>query len=174
MKKEEKLVQIKNLTKDLSESSNFYLADIAGLDSKSTLDLRRACFKANIRMSVVKNTLLQKAMDESEKEFGDLKSVLKGNTSLMFSDKENIPAKLIRDFRKKSDKPILKAAFIGESVYIGDDKIDILANLKSKEELIGEIISILKSPINNVISSLSSSKFKITSIIKKLSEKSEK
>ncbi len=174
MKKEEKLVQIKNLTKDLSESSNFYLADIAGLDSKSTLDLRRACFKANIRMSVVKNTLLQKAMDESEKEFGDLKSVLKGNTSLMFSDKENIPAKLIRDFRKKSDKPILKAAFIGESVYIGDDKIDILANLKSKEELIGEIISLLKSPINNVISSLSSSKFKITSIIKKLSEKSEK
>lgn len=171
MKKEEKLVQIKNLTKDLSESSNFYLADIAGLDSKSTLDLRRACFKANIRMSVVKNTLLQKAMDESEKEFGDLKSVLKGNTSLMFSDKENIPAKLIRDFRKKSDKPILKAAFIGESVYIGDDKIDILANLKSKEELIGEIISLLKSPINNVISSLSSSKFKITSIIKKLSEK---
>ena len=174
MKKEEKLVQIKNLTKDLSGSSNFYLADIAGLDSKSTLDLRRACFKANIRMSVVKNTLLQKAMDESEKEFGDLKSVLKGNTSLMFSDKENIPAKLIRDFRKKSDKPILKAAFIGESVYIGDDKIDILANLKSKEELIGEIISLLKSPINNVISSLSSSKFKITSIIKKLSEKSEK
>ena len=150
------------------------MADIAGLDSKSTLDLRRACFKANIRMSVVKNTLLQKAMDESEKEFGDLKSVLKGNTSLMFSDKENIPAKLIRDFRKKSDKPILKAAFIGESVYIGDDKIDILANLKSKEELIGEIISLLKSPINNVISSLSSSKFKITSIIKKLSEKSEK
>ncbi len=173
MKKEEKLVQIKNLTKDLSESSNFYLTDIAGLDSKSTLDLRRACFKANIRMSVVKNTLLQKAMDESEKEFGDLKSVLKGNTSLMFSDKENIPAKLIRDFRKKSDKPILKAAIIGESVYIGDDKIDILANLKSKEELIGEIISLLKSPINNVISSLSSSKFKITSIIKKLSEKSE-
>ena len=171
MKKEEKLVQIKNLTKDLSESSNFYLTDIAGLDSKSTLNLRRACFKANIRMSVVKNTLLKKAMDESEKEFGELKSILKGNTSLMFSDKENIPAKLIRDFRKSFDKPILKGAFIGESIYIGDDKIDILAELKSKEELLGEIITLLKSPVNKVIASLSSSSHKIAGIIKKLSDK---
>ena len=100
------------------------MADIAGLDSKSTLDLRRACFKSNIRISVVKNTLLKKAMDDSGKEFGDLKSTLKGNTSVFFSDKGNTPAKLIRDFRKKLDKPILKGAFIDEAIYIGDEQID--------------------------------------------------
>tara|TARA_B100001250_G_scaffold405825_1_gene423910 strand:- start:1102 stop:1617 length:516 start_codon:yes stop_codon:yes gene_type:complete len=171
MTKEEKLTQIKTLTKDLSEANNFYLADIAGLDSKSTLDLRRACFKSDIRISVVKNTLLKKAMDDSEKEFGDLKSILRGNTSVLFSNKGNIPAKLIKDFRKKFDKPILKGAFIEESIYIGDDKINILADLKSKDELIGEILTLLMSPINNVLSSLKSGSNKIAGIIKKLSEK---
>ena len=127
------------MSKDLSETPNFYLADIAGLDSKSTLDLRRACFKSNIRISVVKNTLLKKAMEDSGKEFGDLKTTLKGNTSVMFSEKGNIPAKLIKDFRKKFDKPILKGAFVEESIYIGDDKINVLADLKSKDEIIGEI-----------------------------------
>ena len=139
MTKEEKLNEIKTLSKDLSETPNFYLADIAGLDSKSTLDLRRACFKSNIRISVVKNTLLKKAMEDSGKEFGDLKTTLKGNTSVMFSEKGNIPAKLIKDFRKKFDKPILKGAFVEESIYIGDDKINVLADLKSKDEIIGEI-----------------------------------
>lgn len=171
MTKEEKLNEIKILTKDLSEASNFYLADIAGLDSKSTLDLRRACFKSNIRISVVKNTLLKKAMEDSGKEFGDLKSILKGNTSVLFSNQGNTPARLIKDFRKKSDKPILKGAFIDESIYIGDDKIDVLADLKSKEELIGEILTLLSSPINNVLSSLKSGSNKIAGIIKKLSEK---
>ena len=108
MNKEEKLIEIKTLTKDLSEASNFYLTDIAGLDSQSTLDLRRACFESNIRISVVKNTLLKKAMEDSGKEFGDLKSTLKGNTSVLFSNQANAPAKLIRDFRKKFDKPILQ------------------------------------------------------------------
>ena len=171
MTKEEKFSEIKTLTKDLSEASNFYLTDIAGLDSKSTLDLRRECFKSNIRISVVKNTLLKKAMVDSGKEFGDLKSTLKGNTSVLFSDKGNIPAKLIKDFRKKFDKPVLKGAFIDESIYIGDDKIDILADLKSKDELIGEIISLLISPINSVVLSLKSGNNKISGIIKKLSEK---
>ena len=171
MTKEEKYNEIKTLTKDISDAPNLYLADIAGLDSKSTLDLRRACFKSNIRISVVKNTLLKKAMDDSGKEFGDLKSTLKGNTSVFFSDKGNTPAKLIRDFRKKLDKPILKGAFIEESIYIGDDKIDILVDLKSKDELIGEIITLLMSPINNVLSSLKSGSIKISGIIKKLSDK---
>ena len=171
MTKEEKHNQIKTLTKDLSEAPNFYLADIAGLDSKSTLDLRRACFKSNIRISIVKNTLLKKAMEDSGKEFGDLKSTLKGNTSVLFSDKGNTPAKLIKDFRKNLDKPILKGAFIEQSIYIGDDKIDILADLKSKDELIGEIISLLMSPINNVLLSLKSGSNKISGIIKKLTEK---
>ena len=171
MTKEEKLNEIKTLSKDLSETPNFYLADIAGLDSKSTLDLRRACFKSNIRISVVKNTLLKKAMEDSGKEFGDLKTTLKGNTSVMFSEKGNIPAKLIKDFRKKFDKPILKGAFVEESIYIGDDKIDALADLKSKDELIGEILSILSSPINNILLSLKSGSNKIAGLIKKLSEK---
>ena len=171
MTKEEKLIEIKTLSKDLSESPNFYLADIAGLDSKSTLDLRRACFKSNIRLSVVKNTLLKKAMEDSGKEFGDLKTTLKGNTSVMFSEKGNIPAKLIKDFRKKFDKPVLKGAFVEESIYIGDDKISVLADLKSKDELIGEIMTLLMSPINNVLLSLKSGSNKISGIIKKLSEK---
>ncbi len=171
MTKEEKLIEIKTLSKDLSESPNFYLADIAGLDSKSTLDLRRACFKSNIRLSVVKNTLLKKAMEDSGKEFGDLKTTLKGNTSVMFSEKGNIPAKLIKDFRKKFDKPVLKGAFVEESIYIGDDKINVLADLKSKDELIGEIMTLLMSPINDVLLSLKSGSNKISGIIKKLSEK---
>ena len=171
MTKEEKINEIKTLSKDLSETPNFYLADIAGLDSKSTLDLRRACFKSNIRLSVVKNTLLKKAMEDSGKEFGDLKTTLKGNTSVMFSEKGNIPAKLIKDFRKKFDKPILKGAFVEESIYIGDDKINVLADLKSKDEIIGEIMTLLMSPINNVLLSLKSGSNKISGIIKKLSEK---
>ena len=171
MTKEEKLNEIKTLSKDLSETPNFYLADIAGLDSKSTLDLRRACFKSNIRLSVVKNTLLKKAMEDSGKEFGDLKTTLKGNTSVMFSEKGNIPAKLIKDFRKKFDKPVLKGAFVEESIYIGDDKINVLADLKSKDEIIGEIMTLLMSPINNVLLSLKSGSNKISGIIKKLSEK---
>ena len=171
MNKEEKLNEIKTLTKDLCEASNFYLTDIAGLDSQSTLDLRRACFESNIRISVVKNTLLKKAMEDSGKEFGDLKNILKGNTSVMFSNQGNTPAKVIKEFRKRLDKPVLKGAFIDESVYIGDDKIDILADLKSKEELIGEIISLLSSPINNILSTLKSGSNKIAGIIKKLSEK---
>ena len=171
MTKEEKLNEIKTLSKDLSETPNFYLADIAGLDSKSTLDLRRACFKSNIRISVVKNTLLKKAMEDSGKEFGDLKTTLKGNTSVMFSEKGNIPAKLIKDFRKKFGKPILKGAFVEESIYIGDDKINVLADLKSKDEIIGEIMTLLVSPINNVLLSLKSGSNKISGIIKKLSEK---
>ena len=135
MNKEEKLNEIKTLTKDLCEASNFYLTDIAGLDSQSTLDLRRACFESNIRISVVKNTLLKKAMEDSGKEFGDLKNILKGNTSVMFSNQGNTPAKVIKKFRKSLDKPVLKGAFIDESIYIGDDKIDVLADLKSKKEL---------------------------------------
>jgi large subunit ribosomal protein L10 len=110
-------------------------------------------------------------MEDSGKEFGELKSILKGNTSILFSNQGNTPAKLIKNFRKNFDKPILKGAFIDESIYIGDDKIDVLAELKSKEELIGEILTLLTSPINNVLSSLKSGSNKIAGIIKKLSEK---
>jgi large subunit ribosomal protein L10 len=133
--------------------------------------LRRACFKANIKLSVVKNTLLAKAMEASDKDFGSLQEVLKGNTSLMFSEVGNTPAKLIKTFRKKSEKPVLKGAYIEEAIYIGDDQIDVLESIKSKEELIGDVIAILQSPAKNVISALQSGGSNISGILKTLSER---
>jgi len=171
MTKEEKAVVIEDLTKQLAESSTIYLADISGLDAQRTSDLRRACFKSNIKLSVVKNTLLVKAMDAAEKDFGELPEVLKGNTSLMFSDTGNGPAKVIKNFRKKSEKPLLKGAYIEEAIYVGDDKLDTLVSIKSKEEMIGEIIGLLQSPAKNVISGLKSGGGKLAGILKTLSER---
>ena len=171
MKKEQKAQEIQNLTEELSSVKNLYLTDIAGLDSVQTTALRRACFKANIKLSVVKNTLLSKAMEASDKDFGNLHETLKGNTSLMFSEVGNTPAKLIKDFRKKSEKPILKGAYIEEAIYIGDDQIDALESIKSKEELIGEVITILQSPAKNIISALQSGGSNISGILKTLSER---
>ena len=171
MTKQEKIQEIEDLTTEISAVKNLYLTDIAGLDAVQTSALRRACFNANIKLSVVKNTLLAKAMDASKKDFGQLQSVLKGNTSLMFSESGNSPAKLIKDFRKKSDKPLLKGAYIEESVYIGDDQIDFLESIKSKDELIGEVITILQSPAKNVILALQSGGSKISGVLKTLSER---
>ena len=171
MTKEEKILEIENLTTRLKDVKNMYLTDIAGLNAKETSSLRRACYKAGIKLSVVKNTLLERAMNDSGKDFGELKDLLKGNTSLMFSESGNGPAKIIKDFRKKSDKPILKGAFIEESVYVGDDQINNLVSIKSKEELIGEIISILQSPAKNIISALKSGGGKVSGILKSLSER---
>jgi len=171
MKKEQKVQEIQNLTEELSSVKNLYLTDIAGLDAVQTTALRRACFKANIKLSVVKNTLLAKAMEASDKDFGNLHETLKGNTSLMFSELGNTPAKLIKDFRKKSEKPILKGAYIEEAIYIGDDQIDALESIKSKEELIGEVITILQSPAKNIISALQSGGSNISGILKTLSER---
>jgi len=171
MTREEKLDVIQDLTARLGESSTIYLADISGLDATITSDLRRACFKADIKLEVVKNTLLAKAMEASDKEFGELPEVLKGNTSLMFSETGNAPAKLIKNFRKKSEKPLLKGAFIEEAIYVGDDQLDKLISIKSKEEMIGEIIGLLQSPAKNVISGLKSSGGKLAGILKTLSEK---
>ena len=171
MKKEQKAQEIRNLTEELSSVKNLYLTDIAGLDAVQTTALRRACFKANIKLSVVKNTLLAKAMEASDKDFGNLHEILKGNTSLMFSEFGNTPAKLIKDFRKKSERPILKGAYIEEAIYIGDDQIDALESIKSKEELIGEVITILQSPAKNIISALQSGGSNISGILKTLSER---
>ena len=171
MTKQEKVQEIEDLTTEISAVKNLYLTDIAGLDAVQTTALRRACFNANIKLTVVKNTLLAKAMDASEKDFGELQSVLKGNTSLMFSEAGNSPAKLIKDFRKKSDKPVLKGAYIEESIYIGDDQIDFLESIKSKDELIGEVITILQSPAKNVILALQSGGSNISGILKTLSER---
>jgi|TARA_B100001564_G_scaffold300138_1_gene266913 large subunit ribosomal protein L10 len=171
MTREEKSQVIEALTAELAESSNFYLTDLSGLDAGMTSQLRRACFKANVRLSVVKNSLLEKAMEASEKDFGELPSTLKGNTSVMYSETGNAPAKVIKAFRKKSEKPFLKGAYIEEAVYIGDDQLDMLVDIKSKEELIGEIIGLLQSPAKNVVSALQSSGGKLSGIIKTLSQK---
>jgi large subunit ribosomal protein L10 len=171
MTKEEKIVAIKNLKDSLDGSKNLYLTDISGLNSFQTTALRRACYKAKIKLSVVKNTLLAKAMEESGKDYGDLLGILKGNTSLMFSESGNAPAIIIKDFRRKLEKPILKGALVEESVYIGDDQIDSLVSIKSKEELIGDIITILQSPAKTVISALQSGGGKVSGILKTLSER---
>ena len=171
MTREEKSQVIEALTAELAESSNFYLTDLSGLNAGMTSQLRRACFKANVRLSVVKITLVEKAMEAAEKAFGELPSTLKGNTSVMYSETGNAPAKVIKAFRKKSEKPFLKGAYIEEAVYIGDDQLDMLVDIKSKEELIGEIIGLLQSPAKNVVSALQSSGGKLSGIIKTLSQK---
>ncbi|WP_029035719.1 50S ribosomal protein L10 [Salinimicrobium terrae] len=171
MTREEKSRVIEDLTAQLADNTTIYLADISGLNALNTSNLRRACFKANVKLAVVKNTLLAKAMESSDKDFGDLPSVLKGNTSIMFSETGNGPAKVIKDFRKKSDRPLLKGAFIEEAIFIGDDKLDTLVSIKSKEEVIGDIVGLLQSPAKNVISALKSGGGKIAGILKTLSEK---
>ena len=171
MTREEKSRVIEDLTAQLADNTTIYLADISGLNALNTTNLRRACFKANVKLAVVKNTLLAKAMQSSDKDFGDLPSVLKGNTSIMFSETGNGPAKVIKEFRKKSDKPLLKGAFIEEAIFIGDDKLDTLVSIKSKEEVIGDIVGLLQSPAKNVISALKSGGGKIAGILKTLSEK---
>ncbi len=171
MTREEKSQVIEELTAQLAENANIYLADISGLNAVNTSDLRRACYKANVKLAVVKNTLLEKAMEASERDFGNLPSTLKGNTSVMYSETGNAPAKVIKAFRKKSDKPLLKGAFIEEAVYIGDEQLDMLVDIKSREELIGDIIGLLQSPAKNVVSALKSSGGKLSGILKTLSQK---
>ncbi|NOQ92961.1 MAG: 50S ribosomal protein L10 [Flavobacteriaceae bacterium] len=171
MTREEKSQVIDELTGKLTDNNIIYLADISGLNASDTSNLRRACFKANVNLAVVKNTLLAKAMEKSDKDFGELPEVLKGNTSIMMSDTGNAPAKVIKEFRKGSKRPILKGAYVEEAIYVGDDQLDALVSIKSKEELIGDIITILQSPAKNVISALQSSGGKLSGILKTLSEK---
>ncbi|MGM5470700.1 50S ribosomal protein L10 [Flavobacteriaceae bacterium LMO-SS05] len=171
MTREEKSQVIDELTAQLASNTNIYLADISGLNAGNTSDLRRACFKANVKLAVVKNTLLEKAMEASTRDFGELPSILKGNTSVMYSETGNAPAKVIKAFRKKSDRPLLKGAFIEEAIYIGDEQLDALVDIKSREELIGDIVGLLQSPAKNVISALKSGGGKLAGIIKTLSER---
>lgn len=171
MNKDEKKQVIDQLTVQLQENNIFYLADTSELTVEVTNKLRRSCFEKGVSMTVVKNTLLQKAMENVEgKDFSEFYETLKGATSLMFSDTGNVPAKLIREFRKTSDKPILKGAYIEEAIFIGDDKLATLENIKSKEELIGDVISLLQSPAKNVISALKSGGSTIAGLVKTLQE----
>lgn len=172
MTKEEKAQYIDDLTVELQEAGIFYLADTSDLTVETINALRRKCFQSNIRLKVVKNTLLEKAMDRvADKDYGNLKGVLSGPTSIMFAEVGNLPAKVIKDFRKKNAKPILKGAYIEESIYVGDDQLDALESIKSKDELIGEIIGLLQSPAKNVVSGLKGQGGKIAGILKTLSER---
>ena len=169
MTREEKSVAINEILDVLKSNQNIYLTDISGLNALETSNLRRMCFKAGVKLSVVKNTLLEKAMESSEKDFGELKETLKGNTSVMIAEVSNAPAKVIKNFRKKSERPILKGAMIEEDIYVGDEQLETLFTIKSKEELIGDIIMLLQSPAKNVISALSSSGGKLSGILQTLS-----
>lgn len=171
MTREEKSRVIEDLTAQLSNTNVVYVADISGLDAETTSNLRRACFKAGIQLEVVKNTLLEKAMETAEGNYGELPSILKGNTSIMIAENGNAPAKVIKEFRKRSDKPVLKGAYIHEAVFIGDNQLDALVALKSKEEVIGEIIGLLQSPAKNVVSALKSGGSTIAGLVKTLSER---
>ena len=173
MNKKEKNQLIDVLNKMLEENKNFYLADISGLTAEQSSSLRRMCYKQNVSIQVVKNTLLKKAFDKNATNFDQLDDVLKGNTSLMFSDSPKAPAKVITDFRKKSEKPILKAAHIEDEFYIGDNNLSILEKLKTKNELIADTIMLLQSPAKNVVSSLQSSSSILSGIVKTLSERKE-
>ncbi|AJA67880.1 50S ribosomal protein L10 [Myroides odoratimimus] len=154
MTREQKAVAIEELKAKLADANIFYIADISGLNAEVTSNLRRACNKAGIKIEVVKNTLLAKAMEASDRNYEELPSTLKGNSAVLFADVANGPAKIIKDFRKKSDIPALKGAYINEEIYIGDNNLDALVAIKSKEEVIGEIIGLLQSPAQRVISAL--------------------
>lgn len=171
MTREEKSKAIDTLEATISSSNILYLSDISGIDAETSTRLRRLCHKNGIKLQVVKNTLLRKALEKSGKDFEGFYPVLKGNTSLMVSEVGNAPAKLIKEFRKNSERPILKGAFIEESIYIGDNQLEALVNLKSKEELIGEIIGLLQSPAKNVISALQSGKHTLAGLVKTLGDR---
>lgn len=175
MKKEDKSAIIEQLGSSLKEYAHFYLADIGGLNAAMTSELRRACFKEDIKLVVVKNSLLQKALEKAEVDFSEIYGSLKGETSLMLTNTANVPAKLIKDFssRKdnKSNKPVLKAAYVEESFYIGESNLDALIHVKSKNELIGELIGLLQSPAKNVVSALQSGGNTLHGVLKTLGER---
>ena len=172
MTREEKNLQIKELTQMLADNSVLYLTDATGLNAEETTQLRRACYKNDVHMRVVKNTLLRRAMEASEvTDFSELYEVLTGQTALLVGNVGNAPAKILKEFRKKSDMPTLKAAYVEESTYLGDDQIDALTAIKSKDELIAELIALLQSPMKNVVGALNSGGNTVSGLVKALQER---
>lgn len=172
MRKEEKATIIANITETLNEYSCFYLVETNGLNAEKTSALRRACAKADVKMVVVKNSLLHKAFEAMPGDYSELYGALKGATTLMCSNVGNAPAKLIKDFVKKDDKlPALKAAYVEETAYVGADQLDTLAAIKSKNELIADVVALLQSPAKNVVSALTSGGTKLHGILETLSKK---
>ena len=154
MTKEEKLVVINNLAEQLNAYPHFYVTNIEALNAEQTAKLRRKCFESDIKLVVVKNTLFTKALEKVEKADADLVNVLEGSTSVMFTNTGKAPAVLIKEFRKSCDKPLIKAAYVEGCVYVGDNQLETLCNIKTREELIGDIVALLQSPAKNVISAL--------------------
>ncbi len=172
MTRVEKNQVIEDLTLLLKKANVVYIADTGGMTVEKTNKLRRACFEKNIQLRVVKNTLLKKAMERSEKDFSGLFSALHGTTAIMIAEASNAPAKLIKDFRKEDDKPAFKGAFVESETYLGEVNLDVLVNIKSREELIGDIIALLQSPAKNVISALQANAGqKVAGLVKALEER---
>ncbi len=173
MKKEDKSAIIKQIESTVQSYEHFYLADTGGLNAEETSQLRRNCFKQDVKLMVVKNTLLIKALENCDTDFSELYGVLKGETSMFFANTGNVPAKLIKEFSKKNKKkkPILKAAYVEESIYIGENQLDTLVAIKSKNDLFGDIIALLQSPAKNVVSALQSGGTTIHGVLQTLSEK---
>lgn len=172
MRKEDKSLLIDKIAATLKEYSCVYLTETTSLNAAKTSELRRACNKADIKLMVVKNTLLHKAMEQLDTDYSGLYPALKGSTSLMLCNTGNAPAKLLKDFKKKDDVlPALKGAFVEECVYLGAEQIDVLASIKSKNELIADVVALLQSPAKNVISALQSGGNKLHGILETLSNK---
>jgi len=172
MKREKKGEIIESLKELITQYGNFYITDTSGLNAAETFALRKECFKRKIKMVVVKNTLLHKALESFEgNNYVEISKTLKGVTAVMFCETANLPGKMIQELRKKSKRPLLKSAYVLESVFVGDDKIESLATLKSREELIGDIVALLQSPAQRVLGALQSSGHKIAGIVKTLSER---
>jgi len=171
MNKEEKYDLVLALTEQMKEFGNFYITDTSNLTVAKVNDIRRQCFESDITMQVTKNSLIKKAMENIEGDFAPLYDVLKGTSSILFSKSATAPAKLIKQLRKKGDKPVLKAAYIDASIFVGDNQLDTLMNLKSKEQLVGEIIGLLQSPAKNVISALQSGGNILAGVVKTLQER---
>ena len=172
MKKELKDTIIVELGQKLKEYPHFYLVDLTGLNAEKTSDLRRKCFKSEIKLEVVKNTLLQKALEASEVDFSPLYDCLKGNTAVMFTTTANVPAKLLKEYKKEGIL-VLKAAYAEESIFVGADRLEELAALKSKNELLADVVALLQSPAKNVVSALQSGANTIHGVLKTLGERPE-
>lgn len=171
MRKEEKHDVVLALKEQIEEYGNFYITDTSELTVAKINGIRRQCFDSDIKMKVAKNTLIKKALEAASGDYSELYVALKGSSSIMFCKSASAPAKLIKQLRKAGDKPLLKAAYIDTAVFIGDNQLEPLANLKSKEELVGDIIALLQSPAKNVISGLKSGGNKIAGIVKTLQER---
>lgn len=171
MKSSDKQVIINNLQEQIDSYSHFYLTDISGLNAENTSDLRRLCFKQDVKLVVVKNTLLRKALESSNKNNEEIYDALRGNTTVMFTENANAPAKLIKDFSKKHKKPVLKAAYVEESVYMGAEQLDVLVAVKSKNELIADVVALLQSPVKTVLGQLQSGGNIIHGVLETLKER---